>query len=451
MLAPMTPFAGLAALLAAAALPAQWVLQPAPVAPSPRVAPAMAANTAGAVILFGGQTGSIQTPASAETWQFDGSVWQQLAPFGSPSGRSRAAFVLDSTRNVFVLHGGFANGSPLGNTETWEFDGVAWTLVAPPTLAPGVFGHAACFDSARSRVVVFGGVDGSSPVSSSATHEYDGTDWQLVNPTSNPGPRYGAAMCFAVNLGRAVLFGGLDGSGQIVATTWLYDGTTWQQAAIAGPSPPARVGAGIAYDPVRGVCVLVGGFGSTGPRNDTWEFDGSSWQQQPSTPLPAAELAGLAYDVGHQTLVRFGGFSGSQIHGETWRFGANTAVFGSGCAGSHGVPLLQATTLPTFGGTYHLQLTNLVPAVPLAVIVFALSAQPGVPLAPIGMPGCSAFVSPDLFVALAAFGTAQFATNVPPNPGLFAAELFAQGISLDAAANAAGLTVSNAVKAVIGH
>lgn len=444
------------ALLAVTTLPAQWWPYGGPVAPSPRFAVAMAADHAGSTILFGGRTDLFMPSANGETWRFDGSVWQQLAPLAPPSGRHAAAMVFDSVRNVFVLHGGLLFIALSGTNQTWEFDGASWTQITTPTPGPAVAGHVACFDSARGRVVVYGGATGNPALATSDTYEYDGTNWQLASAAGAPGPLSGPAMCFAANVGRAVLFGGYDpATVQAVDTTWLYDGITWQAAPVAGLRPQPRIHASMAYDAARGVCVLVGGYSTiTGaPLTDTWEFDGNGWQEWPSAFFNGTELAGLAYDVGHENLVRFGGLGSLSgwPDGATWLYGAFTTTYGQGCAGSNGVPLLQSTTIPMLGFTWHLQLSNLVPTVPFAVVVLGLTNQPGISLAPIGMPGCSAFVSPDLFVALPAAGQAQFATHVPANPGLFLAHVFAQGLSLDAAANPAGLTVSNAVQAVLGH
>jgi hypothetical protein len=68
--------------------------------------------------------------------------------------------VYDSGHGRTVLFGGWRSGSALG--DTWEWDGIAWT-VAGNTGPATRFGHAMAFDSGRERTILFGG-NGNSGV-----------------------------------------------------------------------------------------------------------------------------------------------------------------------------------------------------------------------------------------------------------------------------------------------
>ena len=60
--------------------------------------------------------------------------------------------------------------------------------------------------------------------------------------------------------GEHVVFGGYRS--EVVprlGDTWIFDGQTWTQHNVTGPSP--RSEAGFAYDPLRQECVLFGGRG----------------------------------------------------------------------------------------------------------------------------------------------------------------------------------------------
>ena len=72
-------------------------------------------------------------------------------------------------------------------------------------------------------------------------------------------------------------------------------------------------------------------------------------------------------------------------------------------------------------------------------------------LDPLGMPGCSAHVSPDavLFVA-GSGGEAKFTITVPYQPSLLGLRFYNQAFVLDPAANALGAVVSDAAAALIG-
>ena len=50
----------------------------------------------------------------------------------------------------------------------------------------------------------------------------------------------------------------------------------WQEVSAQGPAP--RINAGMAYDQVREVAVLFGGY-ERAMLEDTWEFDGRQWRQ----------------------------------------------------------------------------------------------------------------------------------------------------------------------------
>ena len=81
-----------------------------------------------------------------------------------------------------------------------------------------------------------------------------------------------AAPAFDPNLRAIVLFGG--GSGGVDQNTtweWLGFRLNWRQL-LTTQSPPAREGAGIAYDHALHRVVIFGGQNSDAYLNDTWEF-----------------------------------------------------------------------------------------------------------------------------------------------------------------------------------
>ncbi len=70
----------------------------------------------------------------------------------------------------------------------------------------------------------------------------------------------------------------------------------------------------------------------------------------------------------------------------------------------------------------------------------------------LGAPGCLARVSLDAPVVLVGTaGTATFAFNVPNDPGILGLQFYAQGLSLDPAANALGLVTIDAAGFVVGQ
>ena len=88
---------------------------------------------------------------------------------------------------------------------------------------------------------------------------FNGTTWR-VGAHGTPTPR--ARHCAAYDSRRdvTVMFGGEINSnfpGRELAETWEWDGDTWTNRAVSGPSP--RRDAACAFDENRGRLVLYGG------------------------------------------------------------------------------------------------------------------------------------------------------------------------------------------------
>jgi hypothetical protein len=201
------------------------------------------------------------------------------------------------------------------------------------------------------------------------------------------------------------------------------------------------------YDWTRGLCVLVGGQDQAGPMSDTWTFDGTAWTEQPTTTQTVRDHSFAFLQTTNQA-VRFGGFvaAPNTLTNQTWELGSG--IFGSGCAGTSGVPALAATTAPLLGQPWTVELDNLNPMFNFGFLVLGLTQAPGIDLSLIGMPGCAGFTTPDLLVdVIGAGGSATW--TWPAVTGPIGASLFGQALCLDPTANAFGFTVSNAVYATI--
>lgn len=146
------------------------------------------------------------------------------------------------------------------------------------------------YDSARHRVVLFGGnAAPSGAVQFNDTWEWDGTAWILASVT---GPSARAAASFAFNAGRSrsVLYGGCAGSGCVwLGDTWEWTGSFWTQLSISGP--PARVQASMSYDVPRHRIVLFGGWRGAA-LNETWELRVIGSPAITLQPLPTSVCTG---------------------------------------------------------------------------------------------------------------------------------------------------------------
>ena len=459
--------AALAFAATSATASAQWFSTAPANSPAPRSGAPFAFDALrNTCVLFGGS--QPQFGAYTETWTFDGAEWTQENPLASPPGRGGAGMVFDAQRGVTVMFGGISN-SPFGGSsynDTWEWDGLTWTqrTTATTPFRSGRYGMA--YDTLRGRTVVFGGVPSTLLLgASNQTWEYDGTNWQQRNVAVNPGALDGPAMCFSETLGTCVLFGGVAPvTGAMSTATWMWNGTAWTQANVFGSPPSARYEASMTFDPTRGVCVLHGGVTAGGMvLDDTWEFDGATWTLVSTGAPGPRRCASMAFDRYRGTNVLYGGSNSlaggiSTILGDTWTYGPSYAPFGSGCAGSSGVPFLSASIGPRLGQTFAPTIQNLVASFPLAVVALGFSdtSWSGVPLpldmTSAGIPGCSLFVAADRIDVIAAQnGIGQQFLAIPVDPWFLGAVFYQQGFSFELPGfNAFGGVLSNAARARIG-
>src|SRR5207245_1800466 len=83
--------------------------------------------------------------------------------------------------------------------------------------------------------------------------------------------------------------------------------TAWP-ATLSLQLPPARAGAGMAYDIAAGQIVLFGGHNANGILGDTWTWDGTAWTRQRPAHAPSARFEmGMTYDAARGQVVLFGG------------------------------------------------------------------------------------------------------------------------------------------------
>ncbi len=103
--------------------------QPAGAGPEPRFGVSSGFDASSqSIILFGGDNGTVfQLNLLNDTWAFDGTVWQPLAPAKSPSQRAYSGMASGSTTNPPVLMGGGGYVGP-ENAEAWVWG----TPIAPP-------------------------------------------------------------------------------------------------------------------------------------------------------------------------------------------------------------------------------------------------------------------------------------------------------------------------------
>jgi hypothetical protein len=249
--------------------------------------------------LFGGETfEGMNNWVLGDTWEYDGNSWHETTPSTSPRPRRFHPIAYDQARGRVVLFSGCrsAYGCSSSRSDTWEYDGSGWEETTPEESPNARSGHAMAYDSLRGRLVLFGGFEDTGwpeyeQNRLADTWEYDGTGWSETTPASSPPARDHHSMAFDEAHGRTVIFGGQ--SDNVLNETWEYDGSEWLETTPSD-SPPARSMHAMVYDAARRCVVLFGGWNSGTWFGDTWEYRwDSEWPDESCDNAADDDLDGL--------------------------------------------------------------------------------------------------------------------------------------------------------------
>ncbi|MFH1230486.1 MAG: fibronectin type III domain-containing protein [Planctomycetota bacterium] len=286
-----------------------WVLVTSDTNPSPRYGHAMAYDSVrNRIVLFGG------FDWTDETWEREGTKWILKSPIHKPLPRYGHAMTYDSARGKVVLFGGLGKNSIdsyelIHSDETWEWNGMDWTLKTPVHKPSGREVSAMAYDAGRHKTVLFGG-ETDSGAYSNETWEWDGTDWTLRTPIHKPLAQWGNAMAYDSKRHRILFYRGFGWSNEL----WSWDGIDW--TLIKSPAnSPVKCSPAMAYDSVRDRLVMIG-------QDETWEYNGTNWslKSPENKPIPAHGHT-IVYDSVRRRIVLFGGVVGCYSTNDTWEWG----------------------------------------------------------------------------------------------------------------------------------
>lgn len=411
--------------------------------PSPRRAGAMVFDVAGNRMLLNG--GTIASPGQivSDTWSFNGAAWTQLNPFTTPPARWGHQLVRDTGNNRLVTFGGRSPSvSGLAN-DTWVWDGNDWSAL-PTVAAPSPrFRYGMVYDSTRSRIVLFGGR--TTLNNSNETWEFDGLLWHQMTTVNAPPPREDMVLAFDASTQTTVLFGGYDNdTATLLGDTWEYRGLDWVDAApVTSPSPRYRC-AGI-FDSLRQRVVMYGGHDGTSFQTSTYEYSGAGWDQI-SAGTGSAHSTEMYYgfDEQRKLMMTFGGV-GTTFSDETWEYtGASTAqfgAFGQGCPHSQGISVITGNP-PVLGSQFDMTVQNVPTGVFATIVAHGFSSEISnlgplpFDLTPFGLPGCFLEVEDAAVLAVLPNGSNEFLFGfaVPNDTALINLNYYVQAFVPDAIA-----------------
>ncbi len=320
-------------------------------------------STADRIIMFGGFGGGhydengqwVDNWKHNDTWAYAYSIntWTKRAPNvvgGDLTGRWHHAMACDPVAARTIMVGGAIDGA-WEVRETWVYDcGDNTWYNQTPTMTvvggelPAISGQALAYVPSADpeqpndgRIIMFGGWTPSGSTSDTWAYDCSTNTWYNMTPdmTILGGvltPRARHAMVYEPTIGRIVMFGGQDESGEQLGDMWTYDYglNTWQrlEPEVAGGTLSPREELAMVYDSTNSVTILFGGFQSDAP----W-FVGDTWMY---TEEPTAVITWSTDELA-DSLVRYG----TAAPPEDWV--ENATMYGS-----HSMVLRSLMTYPTY-------------------------------------------------------------------------------------------------------
>lgn len=192
-----------------------------------------------------------------------------------PAARVAHQMAYDESRKVFVMFGGM---SPQLLADTWEFDGKTWKQVAsdgPPKRAV----HAMAYDKNRKVTVLFGGKAENDRDYLGDTWIWDGKVWKQTTLATSPSPRFFHLMIYDEVLKAVVLLAGGQG-GEAINDAWEWTGEDWKK--LDTPPAPMPTAEAFVYDPQEKAWLIFGGSVKFGQMsNQIFRLKGGKWVEAP--------------------------------------------------------------------------------------------------------------------------------------------------------------------------
>jgi len=366
-------------------------------------------------LVAGGGAGLLSAKVgSVDRW--NGSTWANL---GTTDGYVWSLVTL--TNGDVVAGGDFTqvNGVPANHVA--RYDGSNWHA-----MNSGIDGRVLSLNLSPAGELVAAGwfsAAGGAPTDGGIVR-WSGSAWVNLPPGSQVLPQLITAFAFRPN-GSLVACGAFFDLGtQVIERVAEWDGSGWRTFA-QGPDNACTT---VAILP-GGDALIGGSFQKSGgvTTNNVARWDGSAW---------SALGSGLGTAASHQVInltvlpsgdVMAGGFYGNRALARlSTSCPASSATFGAGCAGSGGLNTLTAAAAAWTGSVARAEVTGVQPG-SLALVLwgFGQLSLPLSTISPVGQPGCTLLVTPDLLVPSTAAGTA-ISTQIPiPNDAALA------GLALD--------------------
>lgn len=294
------------------------------------------------LVVFGGISGVKRSDVSVLSLE-EPDGWTTLHPAGAtPPTLLQASAVYDPIRDRMLVFGGGDGTNQYHDVWALSLgDSCAWTLLHPGGDAPNArYAHGAVYDPVRDRMIVFGGVSSFSSMFPTPSIYYndvwalslsDSVFWTALTPTGTaPSARINHVTVYDSARDRVLVFGGAITTNDLTGLNDVWalrlSGTSaWSPITPTGPAAATRVSAAGIYDPVRDALVVFGGWTPTGAANDTWRL---SFQGTPTWSAVSVSGSGIppvrtehvaVFDAASDRMLVFGGLRDTGLGlNDTW-------------------------------------------------------------------------------------------------------------------------------------
>jgi hypothetical protein len=270
-------------------------------------------------VLFGGAVelpDSTSWVAGSDTWLWDGSAWSEAQVNQRPPGRYGHSMAYDEQRQVVVLFGGRTTFG--GLADTWEWNGEQWLPRYPYSSPPARWNHRLIYDTKRQRILLYGGYfkEGDNEWFYDDAWEWEGDSWWKVDFDTATLDISSFSLAYDQARGRAVAYRSCLPTGTV-----FVEDRHWFRPSLA-IEPPARASHDMVYDPNHFEIVLFGGYctrNNSRRLNDTWVWGNDNWRELKSPRSPSARWGHLMFfDQTRGRVMLFGGHDGHTYLDDMW-------------------------------------------------------------------------------------------------------------------------------------
>jgi Kelch motif len=239
------------------------------------------------------------------------SGWVATSATGAPSGRSGQTVIWAGTR--MIVWGGIDGSAYLNSGGQYDPATDNWTPMNTTGAPTGRWLHTAVWTG--SRMIVWGGLD-TAELGDGAAYDPVADSWTPLSPAGSPSPRWGHS---AVWTGTHMIVWGGEHAGQYLGDGGQYDpgANTWTSTGTAPPSPRANhtaVWAGTRM-------IVWGGYDGTSGLDDGGQYDPAAmtWTPISTAGAPSERSLHTAIWTGSRMIV-WGGYDGSSALGTGGRY-----------------------------------------------------------------------------------------------------------------------------------